>query len=316
MKKMKQSVTSLFNLYVSRSDLAESSIALKARAIRLFVRFFGDLPVDQIKREHAEDYKLLLCRNFERSRSSANFYLANISPFFHWLACGYIDRNPFDGIRRYSPERKVRPIYTPAEIRRMLCVADPRWSVIVRLSAEDSLRRSEILNICSSDIQGDWLHVQAKTKTDKTWPWSIKNHAEALVPLSEPLRQSIDQLRAQIPPAQPHLIVKPRMHRRLMHLQAENSLTWELRNCPYSNFDRDFKRLLRRAHVQPKRFQDLRGTYATALLKGGMQLGEVSKLMRHSSVQTTHAFYIRYDKQELAARSGKILKNFYASSVP
>jgi len=313
---MKQSVNQLFNLYISRSDLAESSIALKSRAVKLFIRFFGDLPAGQIRREHAEDYKLMLIKGNERSKSSANFYLANISPFFEWLvSANLLDRNPFRGIRRYVAERKIRPIFTAEEVKRILCLASPRWRVIVRLSVECSLRRSEILNVCRDDLQDKWLHIQGKRKTADTWPWSIKNHAEALVLISESLQKDLNGLKTEIPFKQPYLIVPPKIYRKNMHLQAENSLTFELRGCPYGNFSRDFRRLLRNASVRPKRFQDLRGTYATVLLENGMKLSEVSKVMRHSSMQTTQKFYIRYDQRDLAAKSAKIVEEFYASNV-
>ena len=313
---MKQSVNQLFNLYISRSDLAESSIALKSRAVGLFVRFFGDLPVAQIGREHAEDYKIMLIKGNERSKSSANFYLANISPFFEWLvSANLLDRNPFKGIRRYVAERKVRPIFTAEEIKRILCIASSRWRVIVRMAVECSLRRSEILNICRDDLQGKWLHIQGKRKTADTWPWSIKNHAEALVLISDDLQKDLNELKTKIPFKQPYLIVPPKIYRKNLHLQAENSLTFELRNCPYGNFNRDFKQLLRNASVRSKRFQDLRGTFATVLLENGMKLGEVSKIMRHSSMQTTQKFYIRYNQRELAAKSARIVEKFYASNV-
>jgi integrase len=311
-----QSVQACFDLYLRKSDLAESSVALKGRAVAYFVEQFGDMPVGQVTQSHAEDYRLALVTD-DRGRSSANFYLANIRPFFAWLAAGgYIVRNPFDRVRRYSPERKVRPIYTAKEVDRILTVADARWRAIVLLSAEHSLRRAEILNICRSDLQGEWLHVQGKRRTATTWPWRIKNHAEALLPVSPRLRAAFGELLSEIPAGQSYMVVKPQMYRKMLHLQAENSLTHELRNCPYGNFSRDFKKLLRRASVIPRRFQELRGTYCTALLRGGMDIGEVSKMMRHSSVDTTQMFYARYEQQELAKKSQVALHNYYGSMVP
>lgn len=309
------SVQACFDLYTRKNpDLAESSVALKERAVRFFCDLFGDMPAGQVTRGHAEDYKFQLVTH-DRTKSSANFYLANISPFFAWLlAERHIGRNPFAGIRRYRPERKARLIFTPEEVNRILTVADARWRVIVLLSAEHSLRRAEILNICRDDIQGDWLHIQSKRKTKETWTWVIKNHAEALLPITPRLKVAFSELRRE--PGQLYLIVKPVLCRKLLHLQAENSLNHEYRNCPYLNFTRDWLKLLKRASVTRKRFQDLRGTYATALFRGGMQEGEVCKMMRHSSVDTTHRFYLRYEQQELAEKSQKALNTFYGSLAP
>jgi integrase len=309
------SVTACFDLYERKNpDLAESSVALKDRAVRFFCDLFGDMPAGEVTRGHAEDYRLRLVTD-ERTPSSANFYLANIGPFFAWLVAEqHIEQNPFAGVRRYRPERKVRLIFTPEEVNRILAVADARWRVIVLLSAEHSLRRAEILNICRNDIKGDWLHIQSKRKTKDTWPWRIKNHAEALLPISPRLKAAFGELRRE--PGQAYLIVKPVLCRKLLHLQAENSLSHEHRNCPYLNFTRDWLKLLKRASVVRKRFQDLRCTYGMALFRGGMQEGEVSKMMRHSSVDTTHRFYLRYEQQELAEKSQKALSSFYGSYVP
>ena len=310
-----QTVKQLFSIYQKRCNLAESSITIKERAVQLFLDLFGDLAVGQISEEHAEAYKASLL-NGRRSKSSANIYLANLKPFFAWLAAkDYIGKNPFALIKKYQDERKVRPIFTPTEIQRILAVADARWTAIVLLSARHSLRRSEILNVCRPDIQGKWLHVCSKRQRQDGWQWQIKNYAESLVLLSQPVTDAFAELQAELPIAQPYLLVKPRMYRQLMHLQAENSLTWQLRNCPYSNFDRSFKTLLKRASVFPRRFQDLRASYCTQLLKGGMRLDEVSRLMRHSTIQTTQQFYTRYEPRELAEKSDEIMNQFYAAKV-
>ena len=67
---MKQSITTLFELYIDRSDLAESSVALKRRALKCFVEAFGDRSVESIDYATAEDYRTILVK--ERSKQSAN----------------------------------------------------------------------------------------------------------------------------------------------------------------------------------------------------------------------------------------------------
>jgi integrase len=312
---MKTPISSLFRRYIERNGLADSSKAIKGRALRFLIERVGDVPAGQVTREDAEDFRLWLAQG-GRGKSSCNIYLSNLLPFFKWCFDErYIETNPFKGIRRYTTERKVRPAFTPVEVQRVVTVADARWRAIVLLSARHSLRRSEILNICRSDIEGKWLHIKAKKKSRDCWQWSIKNHREALILLSEPVLDALTELRPELPAGQPHLLVKPQMYRRLLHLQAENSLTWQLRNCPYGNFSRDFRILLKRASVPHRRFQDLRGLYCQTLLRGGMGIDEVSQLMRHSTVEVTRQFYAKYEPAELAAKSEKIMNQFYASNV-
>ena len=49
------------------------------------------------------------------------------------------------------------------------------------------------------------------------------------------------------------------------------------------------------------------------LKRAGLPLDEIQKLMRHSTLQTTQQFYLRYDGQELAAKSENIFAQFYTS---
>ena len=311
------SVQAAFDLYKRKKskDLAAGSFILKQKAVKLFCDFAGDVPVADVTEDMAEDFRLWL-HNDERGKVSANIYLSNIKPLFAWLAAGrspYVAFNPFADIRRYGTERKVRPIFEPAEINRLLEIADARWKVIVLLGAEHSLRRGEVLNLCRDDIEGRWLRVRAKKKTATTWPWTIKNHAQTLLPISPRLAQALPDLEAIVPAAQPYLVVVPERHRKMMHLQAENSLSPQDGNTPYSNFNRTWKKLQKRASVIRKPFKDLRGTFACALRRGGMGLDEVSKQMRHSNPIVTQESYLRHEPDDLAIKTQEALKQFYGS---
>jgi len=317
-------VSQAHDLYLSKADFADSSRALKGRAVKFFVQTCGDLAVDAVKRQHIDTYKSMLVRQ-GRSKSSANIYLTNLAPFFGWLRDNnYIDTNPFAGWRRYTPEQKVRTIYDSSELYRLITVGGLEWETLIALSACCSLRRSECLNIIRDDIKDGWLHIRGKKQTAQTWPWSIKNHAEALIKLPKFRLDDLEidvgawfvELGLDRPTSQPYLLVSPRQYRKMMHLQAENSLTWELRNCPTGNFTRAWRQLQDNAGVKKRRFQDLRGTYATVLRKSGMGLDEVSRLMRHKSISTTHQFYLRYDQAELAVKSNNTIEKFYAPCVP
>ena len=311
---MNMSVTAGIDLYLRKHpNLAESSVAIKSRAAGEFVKFQGDIRAEQVTGEMVEDFRTWLLKD-ERGKVTANIYLANLAPIFGWLnAKGYIKTNPFYGVQKFRAERKVRPIFTREEIERILTVAGARWRAIVLLSVRHSLRRSEALNICREDIQGEWLHIKPKKKDKSHWPWSIKNHAEAMIKISPPLAQAISEVLVDVPMAQPYIVVRPQTYRRMMHLQAENSLHWKLRGCPYSNFNRTWHKLLERASVPMRRYQDLRGSYSMVLKRAGLPLDEIQKLMRHSTLQTTQQFYLRYDGQELAAKSENIFAQFYTS---
>jgi integrase len=185
-----------------------------------------------------------------------------------------------------------------------------------------SLRRAEILNLTTRDFDFDnqYVNITPKTTTQQTWQWDIKNHQQAIVPMPETielptmavnLHNFIYDLIAELPEGQPYVIVKPSYYRRLMN---QSKISFEKRNCPWGNFNRDFTNLLRRASVDQKRFHELRATFATIMAKYH-SLPKVQKLMRHSSPQTT-VKYIRNDEQKLIASTVKVMKKCYATNVP
>jgi len=320
---MNQPISSLFSLYVSRSNLAESSVAIKSRAVRSFIKLFGDMDVSTITYGHIEDWVAWL--NHGRAVSTVySFYLPNLKPFFKWLAKrGYVADNPAIGIRMLTIGETRRPSYTGEEIERMIRVADLRWKVIILLGLL-SLRRAEILNLVVKDIYYDknYILVSPKKNTDKTWQWHIKDHNQAITPLPQHLKLcdiEIDfhalliELNEAVGNGQPYFCVKPVFYRKMMQLKLEGKLTWELRNCPYANFERVFRAILRRAKIEPKRFQDLRRTFANTMIRAGATIKETQRLMRHASAQTTMRYYLDVEDEKTVAKANQICTNYYGS---
>ncbi|MBN1377872.1 MAG: site-specific integrase [Gammaproteobacteria bacterium] len=300
-----QSITELFNMYLQCSVLAESSADIKKRAAGYFLKLFGDMSPDLITFCHTEDFKNFLAKG--RSNQSANIYLQNFKPFFTWMMKrGYIKTNPFSELKMFAIGTELTEKFNADELERILKVADTRWKVIVLLGLS-SMRRAEILNLTVRDIDFDraFIYIRGKKDSDTTWPWQIKNHNQAIVPLIKAVEQPLIELIEDLG-KQPYVVVVPEYYQRLMDRKAAGTLNFRLRNCPWGNFTRDFYCLLDRASVPRKRFHALRATFATKLDEKKFSLREIQKLMRHSSSQVT-ARYIRHEQQELIARSGETL---------
>ncbi len=319
---MKQSVSSLFQLYLSRSDLRESSVAIKSRAVGFFIKALGDMDVSEIRYAHAEDYRNCLAKG--REKESANIYLKNIKPLFNWMVrCGYLKQSPFEGLKEFKTCQKKRKIFASEEIERIMKVADNRWKVIVLLALL-SLRRAEMLNLTVRDIYYDkgYILVSPKKMTNETWTWEIKDHNQAITPLPEVIRFSettinlhieIIKLIDSLPEGQPYVCLTPKQYNIMMDHKTAGTLTWEMCNSPHRSLSRNFQTLLKRACVEPRRFQDLRGTFATKMLRNGCSLVETQKLLRHSSLQTTARYYIEVEEQKLVAKSAQICEQCYVS---
>ena len=69
---------------------------------------------------------------------------------------------------------------------------------------------------------------------------------------------------------------------------AQIDRLWSYRP-PY--ISQTFKKHLRRLNIKGGRFHDLRRTFGLNLIKQGMSIYQVSKLLGHSSVRTTEKHY-------------------------
>jgi integrase len=310
---MEQPVTVKYAEYGKiRSDMRESSVEVLNRAVRWFTELFGDLDVSLVTYSHIDDYKKWLSNG--RSRSAANCYLGMLKSFFGWLARRrYIVSNPFEGITLFKVTSKKFEIYTPDEIKRIYAVSDDLWKLIISL-ALCGMREAEILNLVVKDIdfENNRIKITPKKDTAETWRWDIKNYQEAYIGLDESITKLLIA-RCEKLEEMPYVNLKEKYWRRNIKKRDAGCLRQRQRNNPWGNFNRDFKSLLRRAMVEPKRFHDLRGTFATERYKKGYGLKELQYLLRHSSIQTT-AIYIRdIDEQRLVARSGEVFAEHYAT---
>jgi integrase len=320
---MKTPLSELFGLYLDRSNLAENSKAIKTRAIRYFVDWFGDLPADAVNYGHIEDYKSMLAKN--RSARSANVYLQNIKPFFGWLVKrGYAEIDPFAGLSLYKIGETIKNVFTPDEIERLLYVSDLRWKVAVSLGL-CGLRRAEVLNLTIADINFDqgFVYIREKNDSAETWAWQIKEYNQSLAPFPElirlqhveiPLHALTTSLIESVPAGQPYLLIPPKYYRLLMNRKANGTLNYSLRNSPWPNFSRSFTALLKRALITDKSFHDLRRTLATEMSQH-LTLTETQKLMRHSAASTTAKYYIKVDREALIGKTCEILKDCFARAA-
>ena len=326
----KRSVSECFTQYLKCQDLAESSIAIKARAVKFFIRLHGDMDVGEISFGECEDYKNSLRvtgRGKKRKPGAANTYLRNIKPLFSWMfKRGYIERNPFCELQLFRDDSIMLKPYEAQEIERMFKVADLHWKVIIVLGLL-SLRRGEVMNLTVSDIDfaKNCIRIMPKDDTDKTWSWQIKNHVQAIVPFPEFIQLAETRVSChsllwrQIEvvdngsKGQPYVCILPKHYRRMMERKAVGELDFVSRGLADRSFSRSFASLLKRAAVKPRRFHDLRGTFATNMINNGINLNEAKLLMRHSSVQTTEKYYVHVDKQKLVAKSAKLCSNCYVT---
>jgi len=300
-----QPVVELFKEYLSVGDYAESTIDSKKRALKYWP--YPELDVKAANLVHCEEYQKKL-RQGDRVAKTVNLYVTHIRDFFNWAKRHkYVEDNPFDGLRDMTVVDRKMPSYRNDELVRMLNVAGQRWKVLICFGLM-GLREGEALNLVWNDLHFDeeYALITPKKDTETTWAWRIKNRKMAYAPMPEnivmpdivvPFHAAIKSLRSECP----YLCVKPKYYEKQMALKKQGKMYFRKKLCPWGNFDRDFKALLKKACVSPKSFHDLRRTFAETMKAAGYDLKEIQTLMRHSSIETTARFYQNIEELKLVA---------------
>jgi len=325
---MQQSVTSLFELYLARSDLRPASVRFKRQALRYFVEWFGDDPVGAITPAIAEDYRALLVAAKAApgkqggrglSKSAANGYLANFKPF--WLWCqkhGRVQVNPFQEVPLFKLTKQPRETFTAQELGRIIRVADDLWKMRVCLGLLGD-RRGEMLATVVSDVHLDdpkpHILLSEKKATATTYAWGIKDHAIRYVALpavmefdgvAVELHRLIRERIASLPPNQPYVFLEDEYARKCAGKEDIAD--------PTGNFQRTFRAVQKRAQVgKPKRFHELRAAFATAVIQHS-GISVAADALGHSSIQTTRG-YNRATPMSLVADLSLMAQKCYKSNV-
>ncbi len=305
---MAQTVASCFELYLARSDLRPASVRFKRQALSHFLKWFGDMAVGDVTPAVAEDYRTLLVKG--RSKRTANGYLANFKPFWNWLRRhGKITISPFDQVRPFKLTEPMRDTFTPAELGRMMRVADGLWRARICLGLL-GCRRGEMLNIVAADVHLDdpvpHVLLTPKLPGPDRWGWDLKDHAIRYVALPEAMAFDgcVVDLHGTIRALPgPYLFLEERYWRR--HVGKD----WV--GDPTGNFQRMFRAVQRRAQVTPRRFHELRAAFATAMITA-VGLSRAADALGHSTTQLTRK-YDRKSGLSLLADVGLVARKCYLS---
>lgn len=329
---MKQPITEMFELYLQRADLRPASVRIRRTAMKFFLEWFGDRPVDEVDGVMIEDYKTMLVnvpcsgRGGRRSKSAANAYLGNFKPFWSWLwKRKYIADSPFDDIRLYRVTLAKQPAFTPGQLSRLMTVASQLWRVRICLGLL-GCRRGEMLNVVVRDINLSPPHphilLAAKKGGENTWPWGLKDHASRLVGLPGQmafdcgvvdLHKDIVCLMEKLPPKQPYLCIEQKFYDKMIDLQRRGKLGAEDIDDPCGNFPRMFRTLQKRAGIaETLRFHDLRAAFITAMIDRH-DLSRAADAAGHSNIQTTRVYH-RFSEMSLVADMSGTAEKCYVSN--
>ena len=211
----------------------------------------------------------------KRSPYVANRVIALLSKMFslsqQW---GWRETNPCRGVERNAEGRRERYL-SADEIERLnaALTAHPNQQAanVVRMLLLTGARRGELMSSRweEFDLQGDvWHKPSAHTKQKRY-------HR---VPLSQPAGDLMRSIRAQAVDASPFVFPGRR------------------REAPLKEIKRFWDQIRRDAAIEDVRLHDIRHTYASILVSGGLSLPIVGALLGHTQPGTTARYGHLFDE--------------------
>jgi len=209
---------------------------------------------------------------------------ACISSFFGFLQdLGYAQANP---ARRLPLPKVAQPVpvcLSEEMAQKLIAAADSPWSkALVVLLLSTGIRRSEAVAITLDDLDLDKRQLLIRGKGDK----------ERVVPLTE---QAVEAIRAYLP----HRVKTEDRH---LFVSA-----WRGHPIAGRVVNAILKIVVRKAGLQGQGItpHKLRHTFATHLIRNGVDIRTVQELLGHSELETT-AKYLHSDTRTKEAAVGKL----------
>lgn len=281
----------------------------------LLMAALGDRPAPEVATREIEDLlrsvsatgvaprtvnkvRQLVCAIFNYGMRPSTYGLG-INPAAHAERRREPDRGP---LAFYSPEQveqlarsladgahrdRSRPALSPAEIDAR-AREDVQDAELVRVAAYAGLRRGELVALRWRDLDfiGRKITVRRSLSGD-TELRSTKSRRAREVPLPDQAAAALDRLSRRCEFTGPDdYVFANRLGRRL----------------DPSALRRRFERARDAAGLEPLRFHDLRHTYGSLLVAGGIDLASVKAAMGHSRITTTERYLHARPAGELADR--------------
>lgn len=231
--------------------------------IRQFLISLPALTVDQLKPYHISSYvnNLLL----ERKNRTANAHLTVLKSFCRWLSVNYDVPNVAKEIPMLREDPPQQRFLTHQEYLKALSVCNKREADVIRFIGNTGLRASEVCNLAWDCVNFDMTAITITGKGRK----------RRTIPLNQTCRQILSKYTRQ-----PDTSIE--------FLKSNRQRLWCL--C---------QKVSKKAGLKPFGPHALRHYFATELVKRGVPISYVSRLLGHSSTKFTESLYVHFNSDFL-----------------
>jgi integrase len=253
----------------------------KADKVRLngMKKYFKATDLRQITPMDIERYRASLLHS-GLQKSTTNRAIAVLKRMFN-LAIdeGYMEKNPARKIKLFSEADTVKErILTAEEEHRLIACCCEHMKDLVVFALNTGMRLGEILNL-------KWANVNLKTGIIRVE--FTKSGKTRIVPMNQVLQEMLPRLRRK---GHEYVFTNPDSGDR------------------FKVTKRSFRTGCRKAGIHGLRFHDLRHTFATRLVRNGVDIGAIQRLLGHSTLLVTQR-YVHADEKTLRMAVGSLEKN-------
>jgi len=198
------------------------------------------------------------------SRSSINREITIMKRMFN-LAIDWslTDSNPFVKVKLFSEKDTQKERILEAEEEGRLFMASPSYlKPILRMALHTGMRRGEIFNL-------RWRQVDLEKREIAVL--QTKSGKNRIIPLNEILRVELAGLKNRQDKGE-FVFANPKT------------------GLPYTEVKKSFKGACKKAGIEDLRFHDLRHTFATRLIRAGVDIITVKELLGHYSIRMTQRY--------------------------
>ena len=267
-------------LRTSEPYYTENTIKVYKSTFNSVLKHFGDIGITELTTQQIEAY--LFKRIRETSVFAARKDLSNLSCAFNRaVRDGYLLTNPCKGIKRFRLPEKQPLFYSKEDYNKLIETID-----------NEDIKDITIVAINTGMRQGELITLE----------WNNINFDQEIITLDN--RNHVTKTkRMRTIPMNNH--VKEVLSKRLLNKNgSEHNYIFTLNKEPIAQkyFSKNFKKYVIKAKINPKlHFHSLRHTHASWLVQKGVSIYVVSRLLGHSTVQTTEIYsHLRRDDLKFA----------------
>lgn len=253
-------------LVYSKTNKAANTHELDKMATRNLLGFCGNLELKEITSFKLEQYKNARFKGV--SKATVNREFTTLKHMFGMaVKWGHLHNNPAQGVRKFKePAGRLRYL-SDKEVENLVRECKPGYfRMVILLALNTGMRKGEILGLKWADVdfENRLIHID-KTKTNERRD----------IPINDLLHEALRQYKE--------------------HIREE-------RLFKYEDIKRSFHSACKRAGIENFRFHDLRHTFASHLVMGGVDLATVKDLMGHKNIAMT----LRYSHLSPDHRAGAV----------